>query len=48
MIDFGFHYQHGGKELWLLGYSDTDMGGDVDTRKSTTSVVFYLGSSHVT
>jgi hypothetical protein len=34
--------------LWLLGYSDTDMGGDVDMRKSTTSVVFYLGSSHVT
>jgi hypothetical protein len=29
----------------LLGYNDTDMGGDVDTRKSTTDVVFYLGSS---
>jgi hypothetical protein len=47
-IDFGCHYHRGGKELRLLGYSDTDMGGDVDTRKSTTSVVFYLGSSPVT
>jgi hypothetical protein len=44
-IDFGCHYRHGGKELRLLRYNDTDMGGDVDTRKSTTDVVFYLGSS---
>jgi hypothetical protein len=47
-IEFGCHYQCGGKELWLLGYSNTDMGGDIDTRKSTTGVVFYLSSSPVT
>jgi hypothetical protein len=46
-IDFGCHYRRGGKELRLLGYSDADMGGDVNTRKSTTGVVFYLGSSPV-
>jgi hypothetical protein len=47
-IDFSCLYQHGGKESWSFGYNNTDMGSDVDTRKSTTGVVFYLGSSHVT
>jgi hypothetical protein len=47
-INFGCHYRRGGKELRLLGYSDTDMGGNVDTRKSTTRTVFYLGSSPMT
>jgi hypothetical protein len=47
-IDFGCNYHCGGKELWLFGYSDADMGGDVDTRRSTTDVVFYLGSSPAT
>jgi hypothetical protein len=47
-IDFGYNYHCGGKELWLFGYSDADMGGDVDTRMSTTDVVFFLGSSPAT
>jgi hypothetical protein len=47
-ITYDYHYKHGGKGLKLLGYNNADMGGDVDTRKSTTSVVFYLGSSPVT
>jgi hypothetical protein len=47
-IEFGCHYKRGGKELWVLGYSDADMGGDIDTRKSTTCMVFYLRSSPVT
>jgi hypothetical protein len=37
-----------GKELRLLGYSDANMGGDIDTRKSMTGTMFYLGSSPVT
>lgn len=48
MITYGCHYKHGRKVLKLLGYNDVDMGGDIDTRKSTTSVVFYLGSSPIT
>lgn len=32
-------------ELRLLGYSGSDMAGDVDDRKSTTRVVFFIGSS---
>jgi hypothetical protein len=47
-LDYGCHYKHGGQELKLLGYSDADMGGDVDTRKSTTGVLFFYGSCPVT
>jgi len=47
-IDYGCYYKHGGKELKLHGYSDADMGGDIDTRKSTTGVLFFLGSCPVT
>jgi hypothetical protein len=34
--------------LKLLGFSDSDMGGDVDMRKGTTDIVFYLRSCPVT
>lgn len=27
----------------LIGYSDSDLGGDVDERKSTSGVIFFLG-----
>ena len=32
----------------LLGYSDSDFAGDVEDRKSTTGVVYFLGNSLVT
>jgi hypothetical protein len=32
----------------LLGYSDSDLAGDVDDRKSTSGSVFLLGNSLVT
>jgi hypothetical protein len=28
----------------LLGYCDNDLASDVDTRKSTTGTVFFLGN----
>src|SRR5438105_7139583 len=31
----------------LTGYSDSDMAGSVDTRKSTSGVLFFLGRSPV-
>ena len=31
-----------------VGYSDSDLGGDVDSRKSTSGTLFLLGSSPVT
>jgi len=32
----------------LVGYSDSDLGGDVDSRKSTSGTLFFLGSSPIT
>jgi hypothetical protein len=34
--------------LELLGYSDSDHGGDLEKRKSTSGVVFFLGGNIVT
>ncbi|WVZ53704.1 hypothetical protein U9M48_004609 [Paspalum notatum var. saurae] len=42
--DHGLLYTNNGGELNLLGYSGSDMVGDVDVRKSTTGVIFFLGS----
>ena len=47
-IDYGCYYKRGGNELKLHGYNDADMGGDIDTRKSTTGMLFFLGSCPVT
>jgi hypothetical protein len=38
----------GTTEIKLLGYSDSDLAGDVDDRKSTSGSVFLLGNSLVT
>lgn len=46
-IDHGCHYKPEDKKLKLLGYNDANMGGDIDTRRSTTGVLFFLGSSLV-
>jgi hypothetical protein len=44
----GMFYQRGnGEELALEGYSDSDLAGDVDGRKSTTGMIFFLGRSPV-
>jgi hypothetical protein len=44
-IEHGLVYpKRGGGRLELTGYSDSDMAGDVDGRRSTTGVVFFLGS----
>jgi transposase InsO family protein len=46
-LHYGCHYQRR-KEARLVGYSDSDMAGDVDTRKSTTGVGFFLGGNIIT
>ncbi|WVZ59800.1 LOW QUALITY PROTEIN: hypothetical protein U9M48_009898 [Paspalum notatum var. saurae] len=46
--DHGLHYTNNGGKLNLLGYSDSGMAGDVDGRKSTTGVIFFLGGNPVT
>jgi hypothetical protein len=46
-LHYGCHYRRK-KEAQLVGYSDSDLAGDVDTRKSTTGVLFFLGSNVIT
>ena len=43
-VDFGIVYpklSNGNNKL--MGYSDSDFGGDIDDRKSTTGVIFFMG-----
>jgi hypothetical protein len=46
-LQFGCCYRRK-KGAQLVGYSDSDLAGDIDTRKSTTGVVFFLGGNLVT
>jgi len=48
-LGYGCSYQRRKKELPLLiGYSDSDLAGDIDTRRSTTGVLFFLGNNLIT
>jgi hypothetical protein len=43
------HYtKHGDDEPKLISYSYADMASDVDTQKSTSSIIFFLGSNPIT
>ena len=46
-LHFGVTYEKGKGVLKLLGYSDADLAGDVDDRKSTTGMIFFLGQSPI-
>jgi hypothetical protein len=46
-INLGCTYKKGKEGLILHGYSDSDMAGDVDDRKSTSGMVFYLGPNPI-
>ena len=47
-MNYGCHYQRKEGEAALLGYNDSDHGADVDGRKSTTEVLFFLGGNIIT
>jgi len=48
-VGYGCRYEKGTElKPILLGYSDSDFAGDVEDRKSTTGVVYFLGNSLVT
>ncbi|KAG6473448.1 hypothetical protein ZIOFF_067364 [Zingiber officinale] len=46
-IDFGLLYSTS-NHFKLEGYSDSDWGGDIDDRKSTTGFVFFMGDTTFT
>ena len=48
-VNYGYVYRRlGVTETELVGFSDSDLAGDVDDRKSTSGSVFLLGTSLVT
>ena len=48
-LGYGCKYDKGAKlKPILVGYSDSDFAGDVEDRKSTTGIGYFLGSSLVT
>jgi transposase InsO family protein len=46
-VNMGILYQQS-DEIKLVGYSDSDFAGDVETRRSTSGYVFYLSKAAVT
>lgn len=46
-IHYGLFYGREDGEAQLLGYSDSDHAGDIDTRKSTSGTLFFLGNNLV-
>jgi hypothetical protein len=46
-IDYGCIYTSAPQGARLKGFSDADMAGDIDDRKSTTGTLFFYGNSPV-
>ena len=48
MLDYGCHYgTEPGAHSVLTGFNNSDMAGDINTRKSTTGVLFFLGNKPI-
>ena len=45
---WGLRYERRKERVQLTGFSDSDFADDVDARKSTTGVIFFLGGSPIT
>ena len=43
-FDHGLHYPRSSGEDEFVGYSDSDHAGDIDTSKSTSGIMFFLGN----
>jgi hypothetical protein len=41
--DYGLHYPRCPGATHFIGYSDSDQAGDIDTSKSTSGTLFFLG-----
>ena len=42
-LDYGLYYDRAPDTARFVGYCDSDLAGDVDTSKSTTGTMFFLG-----
>ncbi|KAG6486964.1 hypothetical protein ZIOFF_055545 [Zingiber officinale] len=47
IIHFGLVYMKGPQKIGTFGYSDSDLAGDLDGRKSTSGMTFYFNESLV-
>jgi hypothetical protein len=47
-LEFGLVYTQANAKEVLLGYNDSDVGGDLEARRSTGGMAFYLNESLVT
>jgi hypothetical protein len=48
-LNYGLFYSRGeGGSLGILGYNESDIGGDVDDSKSTSGMLFFLGGNPAT
>jgi hypothetical protein len=47
-LNYGCRYTEGTGKPYITGYSDSDLAGDIDDRKSTTGMVFFMEGSIVT
>ena len=47
-LEYGcFYPKEGSGKRKLTGYNDSDLAGDLDDRRSTSGVIFYLGTSPI-
>jgi hypothetical protein len=47
--DHGLHYtRRKDEQIKLVGYSDADLAGDINTRRSTSGVIFFLSRNPIT
>ena len=42
-LDYGLHYKRASSAMHFIGYCDCDLTGIVDTSKSTSGMMFFLG-----
>jgi hypothetical protein len=47
-LDYGCYYTRKEKDAKLIGFSDSDHAGDIDTRRSTSGVLYFLGKNVIT
>jgi hypothetical protein len=46
-LGHGLYYPRCSREAHLIGYSDSDHVGDIDTSKSTSGILFFFSKSLV-
>lgn len=46
-LNAGVRYKRHENQPWPLGFSDSDMAGDVDDRKSTSGVIFFFNGNTI-